>query len=91
MNRDILADGLTDGGSMHATYGFGLFKPLATDRLYLTEDEAEVYGLHANGTPISDIARMKLISESDVRDIITYVWRADSQMFMNMRRTAKSG
>lgn len=74
---------------MHATYGFGLFKPLATDRLYLTDGEAEVYGLHANGTPISDIARMKCMPESDVRDIITYVWREDSQMFMNMRRATR--
>ena len=76
---------------MHATYGFGLFKPLAIDKLYLTELEADVYRLHSEGSPIPDIAQREGMDESDVREIITYVWRADSQMFVNMRSAARRG
>lgn len=71
---------------IHPTYGFGLFKPLATDRLGLTPIENEVYELHRKGAPIPWIARRTGLAESEVHDIIVFVWREDSQMFLNMRR-----
>lgn len=74
---------------IHPTYGFGLFKPLATDRLGLTPIEDEVYGMHRSGKAVPRIAAELGIAESSVRDIIVYVWREDSQLFLNMRRSGR--
>lgn len=74
---------------IHPTYGFGLFKPLATDRLGLTPIEDEVYGMHRSGKAVPRIAAELGIAESSVRDIIVYVWREDSQLFLNMRRAGR--